>query len=120
MSEAETNPAYGFTELTHKAGGVLLMLAGAIGAIVGLGMLVTAVTAGGFLGVLNATTATILGVIVLVFSVIEFAGAIAAFRGSNWYGSMTAAMLGIVTVFTLPLDLIGAILFVLGEGRFEE
>lgn len=83
-------------------------------------MLVTAVTTGGFHNLLGATATTVVGGTVLVFSVIEFAGGFAACRGANWYGSMTAAMLGIVTVFTLPLDLTGAILIALGEGRFEK
>ncbi|MFB6253667.1 MAG: hypothetical protein ABEI06_03565 [Halobacteriaceae archaeon] len=107
-----------FTHRTHRAGGFLLMLAGVIGAIVGLGMLVSAAAAGGMLNISPTITATVGGV-VLVFSVIEFVGGWAGYKGSNWYGSMTAAVLGIVTLFTLPLDLIGSILIALGEGHFD-
>ncbi|MFB6130737.1 MAG: hypothetical protein ABEJ28_07960 [Salinigranum sp.] len=112
--EVETS----FTDRTHKAGGFLLMLAGVIGAIVGLGMLIAAAGGGAF--GFGPLVAGALGGIVLVFSVIEFAGGWSAYDGQNWYGSMTAAILGLVTFFTLPLDLIGAILIALGEGTFED
>ncbi|WP_231185943.1 hypothetical protein [Haladaptatus sp. DYF46] len=32
---------------------------------------------------------------------------------------MTAGVLGLVTFFTLPLDLIGTFLIALGEGQFD-
>ncbi|MFB6154159.1 MAG: hypothetical protein ABEJ27_07905 [Halodesulfurarchaeum sp.] len=116
MSEAEPMT---FTQRTHKYGGFLMMLAGVIGAIVGLGLLIGAAT-GGLLGLgLSAVGEAVIGGIVLVFSVIEFGGGWSAYNGTNWYGSMTAAILGLVTFFTFPLDLIGAILIALGEGRFE-
>ncbi|MFB6253657.1 MAG: hypothetical protein ABEI06_03515 [Halobacteriaceae archaeon] len=106
-----------FTHRTHRAGGFMMILAGVIGAIVGLALLIGAAT-GGILG-LTATTEAIIGGVVLVFSVIEFVGGWSAYKGKNWYGSMTAAVLGIVTFFTFPLDLLGAILVALGEGRFD-
>lgn len=106
-----------FTDRTHRAGGFLMMLAGVIGAIVGLGLLIGAAT-GGLLG-LGATVEAVVGGVTLVFSVIEFGGGWSAYNGHNWYGSMTAAVLGVVTFFTLPLDLLGAILIALGEGQFD-
>lgn len=106
-----------FTSRTYKAGGFLLMLAGVIGAIVGLGLLIAA--AAGGVAQLNALTAGIAGGVVLVFAVIEFAGGWSAYNGRNWYGSMTAGILGLVTFFTFPLDLVGVILIALGEGEFE-
>lgn len=119
MNETETfQPDHDFTDRTYKAGGVLLLIAGVIGAIVGLGMLLGSTT-GSVFG-LNPPTAALLGGVMLVFSVIEFGGGILAYRGSNWYGSMTAAILGLVTVFTLPLDLIGTILIALGEDHFDQ
>ncbi|MFB6079522.1 MAG: hypothetical protein ABEJ81_00745 [Haloferacaceae archaeon] len=121
MSNAEaTREEYGhdFTHRTHRAGGVLLMIAGVIGAVVGLGFLLGA-TAGTVFG-LAASTAALVGGVMLVFSVIEFGGGVLASRGHNWYGSLTAAVLGIVTFFTLPLDLVGTVLVALGEGHFEE
>lgn len=118
MSESQPIDGHDFTHRTHRAGGVLLMVAGAIGAVVGLGLLLGA-TAGGSFGLSATATATVGGVM-LVFSVIEFGGGILGYRGSNWYGSLTAAILGLVTFFTLPLDLVGTILIALGEGHFHE
>jgi len=106
-----------YTPRTYKAGGFLLMLAGVIGAIVGLGLLIT--SAGISLFGLSGLAAAIAGGVVLVFSVIEFAGGASAYRGRNWYGSMTAGVLGLVTFFTLPLDLMGTFLIALGEGQFD-
>lgn len=108
-----------FTSRTHKAGGFLLMLAGVIGVIVGLGLLIAA-AAGANLGVgLTALTGGIAGGVILVFAAIEFAGGLSAYQGKNWYGSMTAGILGLITFFTFPLDLVGVILIALGEGEFE-
>jgi hypothetical protein len=107
-----------YTPRTYKAGGFLLMLAGVIGAIVGLGLLIT--SAGISLLGLSGLGAATAGGVVLVFSVIEFAGGVSAYRGHNWYGSMTAGVLGLVTFFTLPLDLIGTLLIALGEGQFDQ
>ena len=101
----------------YKAGGFLLMLAGVVGAIVGLGLLIT--SAGVPMLGLSGLGAATVGGIVLVFSIIEFAGGVSAYRGRNWYGSMTAGVLGLVTIFTLPLDLIGTLLIALGEGEFD-
>lgn len=106
-----------FTHRTHRAGGFLLILAGIIGAITGLGLLIGA--AGGGVFGLGAVTAGVFGAVVLVFAVIETAGGWAAYNGRNWYGSMTAGVLGMVTFFTLPLDLIGTLLIALGEGQFD-
>ncbi|MGA9399866.1 hypothetical protein [Haladaptatus sp.] len=106
-----------YTPRTYKAGGFLLMLAGVIGAIVGLGLLIT--SAGISLLGLSGLGAATAGGVVLVFSVIEFAGGASAYRGHNWYGSMTAGVLGLVTFFTLPLDLMGTFLIALGEGQFD-
>ncbi|WP_423743674.1 hypothetical protein V5735_11630 (plasmid) [Haladaptatus sp. SPP-AMP-3] len=106
-----------YTPRTYKAGGFLLMLAGIIGVIVGLGLLITS-AAGQMLGVTGLGAAILAG-IVLVFSIIEFAGGWSAYNGHNWYGSMTAGVLGLVTFFTLPLDLIGTFLIALGEGQFD-
>ena len=114
MNAQPTEP---YTPRVYRAGGFLMMLAGVIGAVVGLGLLVAS-TAVGVAGFGPVTTAAAGGV-TLVFSVIEFAGGIQAFRGRNWYGSMTAAMLGLVTFFTMPLDLVGALLIALGEGEFQ-
>jgi len=113
----ETTRTADFTRRTYRAGGFLMMLAGVIGAIVGLGLLIASATTPplGLTPILSA----ILGGVTLVFSVIEFAGGVRAYQGKNWYGSMTAAMLGLVTFFTLPLDLMGAVLIALGEGNFE-
>jgi len=109
-----------FTDRTHKAGGFLLMLAGIIGVIVGLVGLISAVTGTAIPLVDFSPVVTGLGsAVVVVFALIEFGGGVAAYRGKNWYGSMTAAILGMVTLFTLPLDLIGTILIALGEGGFE-
>jgi len=102
----------------YHAGGFLMMLAGVIGAVVGLGLLISAAT-GGVVGLLTPIGAAVAGGIVLVFSVIEFVGGTRAYRGKNWYGSMTAAILGLVTFFTLPLDLLGALLIALSEGEFD-
>jgi len=106
-----------YTPRVYRAGGFLMMLAGVIGTIVGLGLLVSS-SAGG-IAALGPLATAVAGGVALVFSVIEFAGGAQAFRGRNWYGSMTAAMLGLVTFFTLPLDLVGAFLIALGEGEFE-
>lgn len=106
-----------FTERTHKAGGFLMLLAGVIGTIVSLGMLIAA--ASGTTFGLGAVGAAAVGGVILVFSVIEFVGGWNAYSGENWYGSMTAGVLGLVTVFTLPLDLIAIILIALGEGNFD-
>lgn len=114
MSETRT---LDFTHRTHKAGGILLVIAGVVGAIVGLGLLISAAT--GALEIVSPLVTAISGGMVLVFSVIEFGGGIAAYNGRNWYGSMTAAILGLVTFFTLPLDLIGTVLIALGEGHFD-
>jgi hypothetical protein len=108
-----------FTDRTHKAGGVCLMIAGVIGAIVGLSLLfgaasITVPVLGGASGIVLAA----LGVIMLIFSIIEFGGGVAAYEGRSWYGSMVGGILGFVTFFTLPLDIIGTILIALGEGQF--
>lgn len=50
-----------------------------------------------FLGGASAIVMAALGVVVLIFSVIEFGGGIAAFEGRSWYGSMIGGILGIVT-----------------------
>ena len=106
-----------YTPRTYKAGGFLLMLAGVIGAIVGLGLLIA--SAGTSVLGLSGLAAAIAGGVVLVFSIIEFTGGASAYRGHNWYGSMTAGVLGLVTFFTLPLDLMGTFLIALGEGQFD-
>ncbi|ODR82642.1 hypothetical protein BG842_16320 [Haladaptatus sp. W1] len=93
------------------------MLAGIIGVIVGLGLLITSASLE-VLG-LSGLGGAVLAGIVLVFSIIEFAGGWSAYNGHNWYGSMTAGVLGLVTFFTLPLDLIGTVLIALGEGQFD-
>jgi|GEM_PF-2629233 len=107
-----------FTHRTRHAGGFLLMLAGVIGAIVGLGLLIAAAGGVDLFG-LTAFSAGLAGGVVLVFSVVEFAGGWAAYQGHNWYGSMTAGVLGMVTFFTLPLDLIGTLLIALSESQFD-
>ncbi|WP_139136026.1 hypothetical protein [Haladaptatus sp. W1] len=106
-----------YTPRTYRAGGFLLMLAGIIGVIVGLGLLITSASLE-VLG-LSGLGGAVLAGIVLVFSIIEFAGGWSAYNGHNWYGSMTAGVLGLVTFFTLPLDLIGTVLIALGEGQFD-
>ncbi|MCO8256774.1 hypothetical protein NKF26_23410 [Haladaptatus sp. AB618] len=106
-----------YTPRMYKAGGFLLMLSGVIGTIVGVGLLITSDSIS-MLGLSGLGTATV-GIIVLVFSIIEFAGGASAYRGQNWYGSITAGVLGLVTIFTLPLDLIGTLLIALGEGEFD-
>lgn len=118
MTESQAVSERDFTHRTHRAGGFLLMLAGVIGAIVGLGLLISAAS-GTVLGAFAPATAAVAGGVVLVFSVVEFAGGWESYRGKNWYGNTTAAVLGLVTFFTLPLDLIGTILIALGEGRFD-
>jgi hypothetical protein len=117
VTERVGEPEVTYTPRTYKAGGFLLMLAGVIGVIVGLGLLITS-AAGQMLGVTGLGVAILAG-IVLVFSIIEFAGGWSAYNGHNWYGSMTAGVLGLVTFFTLPLDLIGTFLIALGEGQFD-
>lgn len=107
------------TQRMYRAGGFLLMLAGVIGAIVGFGLLIAA-AAGVSLGLgLTPLTGGIVGGVVLVFAAVEFAGGVAAFNGKNWYGSMTAGIIGMITIFTLPLDLVGVLLISLAEGDFE-
>ncbi|MFB6282935.1 MAG: hypothetical protein ABEK59_03245 [Halobacteria archaeon] len=110
-----------FTNRTYKAGGFLLILSGVIGAIVSLGLLVSSGTGGlTIAGVALTPVATaILAALILVFSVIEFLGGWHSYKGENWYGCMTAAVLGMVTIFTIPLDLVAVILIALGEGEFD-
>jgi len=108
-----------FTSRTYVAGGFMLILAGVIGTIVGLALLITSASAITLISGVNPLTSAVLGGIVLVFSVIEFVGGWSAYRGRNWYGSMTAGVLGLVTFFTLPLDLLGLILIALAEGQFD-
>jgi hypothetical protein len=93
------------------------MVAGVIGAIVGLGFLIAA--AAGGVGGLDPLTAGLAGGIILVFAVIEFAGGWAAYHARGWYGSMTAGVLGLVTFFTFPLDLVGTILIAISEDQFD-
>ena len=104
-----------FTSRTYIAGGFLLMIAALLGAIVGLGLLIASAT--GELG--PALFWGIVGAFVLVISAIEFAGGWSAYHGRNWYGSMTAGILGLMTIFTFPLDLLGTILIALGESQFD-
>lgn len=109
-----------FTERTHKAGGVCLMIAGVIGVIVGLVMLFGAasITLPVFGGA-GSIVMSAVGVIVLIFSIIEFGSGVAAYEGRSWYGSMIGGILGFVTFFTIPLDIIGTLLIALGEGQFS-
>jgi hypothetical protein len=108
-----------FTDRTHKAGGVCLLIAGVIGAIVGLSLLFGAASITvPFLGGASGIVLAALGVVVLIFSIIEFGGGVAAYEGRSWYGSMIGGILGMVTFFTLPLDIIGTLLIALGEGQF--
>jgi hypothetical protein len=102
-----------------RAGEFLIILAGVIGAIIGFGLLIVAATGVNLELGLTPFTGGLLGAIVLVFAAVEFAGGVAAFNGRNWYGSMTAGIIGMVTFFTLPLDLVGVILISLAEGDFE-
>lgn len=104
-----------FTSRTYTAGGFLLMIAGLLGAIVGLGLLIAAATA----ELAPELFWGIVGAFVLVISAIEFAGGWSAYHGRNWYGSMTAGILGLMTIFTFPLDLLGTILIAMGEGQFD-
>ncbi|MFB6129237.1 MAG: hypothetical protein ABEJ28_00255 [Salinigranum sp.] len=106
-----------FTNRTYRAGGFLLMLAGVISAIVGLALLIAA--AGGGIAPLSPLAAGLLGGYVLVFAVIEFVAGAMAYRGHNWYGSMTGGILGMLGFVTLPLDLVGVVLVALGEGQFD-
>lgn len=108
-----------FTERTHKAGGFLLVLAGVIGAIVGLGLLIAATGGAGAFG-LSSTMLGVAGSVILVLAVIECVGGWSAYKGKNWYGSMAAGVLGLATFFTLPLDFIGTLLTALGESQFDE
>jgi len=107
---------HAFTPRTYRAGGFLLVLSGVISAIVGLALLIAG-TAGGVLGYGPLVTGVV-GAYVLVFAVIEFAAGTSAYRGRNWYASMTGGILGMLGVVTLPLDLVGLILVALGEGEF--
>lgn len=106
-----------FTPRTYHAGGFLLMLGGVISAIVGLVGLIASAT-GGLFG-LSALVTGVIGGYVLVFGVIQFAAGASAYRGHNWYGSMTGGVLGMLGIVTLPLDLIAVILIALGEGEFD-
>lgn len=118
MSTTET-VASTFTHRTHRAGGFLLMVAGVISAIVGLALLIVAASGGTLpLGV-SSLVAGLLGGYVLVFAVIEFVAGVLAYRGRDWYASMTGGILGMFGLVTLPLDLIGVILISLGEGQFD-
>lgn len=119
MSSTET-VVQSFTHRTHRAGGFLLMLAGVISAIVGLGLLMAA--AGGGLAVVGASgfVTGLFGGYVLVFAVIEFIAGVLSYRGRNWYASMTGGILGMFGLVTLPLDLVGIILVALGEGQFDQ
>lgn len=118
MSATET-VVEDFTHRTHRAGGFLLMLAGVISAIVGLGLLVA--SAAGGLPALGASALVtgLFGGYVLVFAVIEFIAGVLSYRGRNWYASMTGGILGMFGLVTLPLDLVGIILVALGEGHFD-
>ncbi|HET7325057.1 MAG TPA: hypothetical protein VFJ06_12065 [Halococcus sp.] len=110
-----------FTHRTYEAGGFLLMLSGVIGAIFGLALLfwtaTGSLTVAGF--TLSGAVGAVAGVVVLVFSVIEFTGGVFGYRGTNWYGSMIGGILGMVKLVTFPLDLIGTVLISLGEGHFD-
>lgn len=97
-----------------------MILAGVIGAITSLGLLVSSGTGESALLGLSPTAGAIVSAIILVFSVIEFLGGVSAYKGRNWYASMTAGVLGFVTIFTFPLDLVGIILIALGEGEFDD
>lgn len=68
---------------------------------------------------LNGFATAVAGGIILTLSIIEFAGGTSACHGHNWYGSMIAGVLGLVTFVTIPLDLIGTLLIALGEGQFD-
>lgn len=123
MSETETEVRYPvtFSHRTYKAGGVLLMIAGVIGSIIGLALLFGASVFGGTLTALGVTSlAAIIGVVMLVFSVIEFGGGYVAYEGKSWYASIVGAVLGMVAIVTLPLTMVGMVLIALGEGQFED
>lgn len=123
MSESatETRHPAAFSYRTYKAGGVLLMISGVLGSIAGLALLFGSSLFGNTLNALGVTSLTAaIGVVVLVFSVIEFAGGYLGYGGHSWYGSMIGGILGMVTIVTLPLNLIGTMLIALGEGQFED
>ncbi len=120
-SETETRVPTAFSYRTYKAGGVLLMIAGVIGSIVGLALLFGPALFGVTLRLLGiGGLAAAFGGVVLVFSVIEFAGGYVAYEGRSWYASIVGAVLGMVTGITLPLTIVGAVLIALGEGQFED
>ncbi|MFB6178677.1 MAG: hypothetical protein ABEI77_03005 [Halorientalis sp.] len=108
-----------FTHRTHRAGGFLLVLAGIISAIIGLGLLMAAAS-GGLAAVGASSFVTgLIGGYVLVFGAIEFIAGVLAYYGEDWYVSMAGGILGMAGLVTLPLDLVGIILVALGEGQFE-
>ena len=105
----------------YKAGGVLLMIAGVLGSIVGLALLFGVSLVGAALSALGITSlAAAIGVVMLVFSIIEFAGGYVAYEGRSWYASIVGAVLGMLTIVTLPLTMVGMILIALGEGQFKD
>lgn len=108
-----------FSGRTYRAGGVLLMLVGAINAAIGLGVLSEG-TAGGIAG-LSPFVAGALGGAVLVLGVVEFAGGWLAYRGRSWYAGMAAGLLGLLTrpIYVSPLQFMGTFLIGLGEGRMS-
>lgn len=118
-NQAEGAPPDAFTERTYKAGGVLLMIAGIIGAIIGLALLLGGASVGTVFGV-NGLVLVAVGAVMLIFSLIEFAGGAASYNGRSWYGGIIGGILGILTIFTIPLDLIGLVLISLGEGQFRK
>jgi len=107
-----------YTDRAHRAGGFLLILGGIIGTITGLVTLMYAASRPSLFGFTSVTVAVV-GGIVLVFSIIEFAGGWSAYRARNWYGSLTAGVLGIVTGVSMPLAIIGTLLIALSEGQFD-
>lgn len=78
------------------------MIAGVIGAIVGLVMLFGAASITlPDLGRAGSVVMSALRGVVLIFSVIEFGG-VAAYQGRSWYGSMIGSILGLATASSLP------------------
>lgn len=134
-----------YSERTHRAGGLLLMLSGVITATTSLAMLVVAgdgkvsVPANriaefdalfeGLLGVEKLFSSFIYTVppwviaavaaFSLVISVLLLLGGASSYRGKNWYASMTTGVLGLTVLHTFPLTIVAVILISLAEGRFD-
>lgn len=106
-----------FTRRPRVAGGVLLMLVGAVELLGGVGLAAYVLQSGVQVSVVSETVALGVGAGLAVKALVELLGGLSAWRGKRWLLAIAGAIFSIVPLF--PVGVMAAVLLAVGESQFD-